>query len=77
MAKEDLIKIKGKVLEILPNATFKVQAYDKNEPLEQVILCHISGRMRQNKINILQNDFVDIELSVYDLSKGRIVYRYK
>lgn len=72
MPKEDLINLDGKVEEVLPNAMFRVK-------LEQghVILGHISGRMRQNKIQILTGDKVRVEMSPYDLSKGRIVYREK
>ena len=72
MSKEDLIPVNGIVEEVLPNAMFRVK-------LEQgaAILGHISGRMRQNKIQILAGDRVRIEMSPYDLSKGRIVYREK
>jgi translation initiation factor IF-1 len=70
--KEDMISLEGKVEECLPNAMFKVK-------LEQgpVILGHISGKMRQNKIQILLGDRVKVEMSPYDLSKCRIVYRSK
>ena len=72
MSKEDLIPVNGIVEEVLPNAMFRVK-------LEQgaAILGHISGRMRQNKIQILAGDRVRVEMSPYDLSKGRIVYREK
>lgn len=72
MSKEDVIAMEGTVQEVLPNAMFRVE-------LEQgaVILGHISGRMRQNKIQILTGDRVRVEMSPYDLSKGRIVYREK
>ena len=72
MAKEDMISLDGKVEEVLPNAMFRVK-------LEQgsTILGHISGKMRQNKIQILLGDLVRVEMSPYDLSKGRIVYRSK
>ncbi|NQT34605.1 translation initiation factor IF-1 [bacterium] len=72
MAKEEAIKVDGTVLETLPNATFQVK-------LEQghVVLAHISGRMRMHYIKILPGDKVTVELSPYDLSRGRIVYRYK
>lgn len=72
MPKEDLISLEGKVEEVLPNAMFRVK-------LEQgaLILGHISGRMRQNKIQILTGDKVKVEMSPYDLTKGRIVYREK
>jgi len=70
--KEDLISLDGKIEEVLPNAMFRVK-------LEQgaIILGHISGRMRQNKIQILTGDRVKVEMSPYDLTKGRIVYREK
>ena len=70
MSKEDVISTAGTVEEVLPNAMFRVK-------IEQgsTILGHISGRMRQNKIQILQGDRVKVEMSPYDLSKGRIVYR--
>jgi translation initiation factor IF-1 len=72
VAKEDMISLEGKVEEVLPNAMFRVK-------LEQgsTILGHISGKMRQNKIQILLGDLVRVEMSPYDLSKGRIVYRTK
>ncbi len=72
MAKEEAIKVDGTVVETLPNATFQVK-------LEQghTILAHISGRMRMHYIKILPGDKVTVELSPYDLTRGRIVYRYK
>lgn len=72
MAKEDMISLEGKVEEVLPNAMFRVK-------LDQgaMILGHISGKMRQNKIQILLGDSVRVEMSPYDLTKGRIVYRSK
>lgn len=70
MAKEDVIKMEGEVTDVLPNATFKVKL--EAGPL---VLGHISGRMRQNDIKILLGDTVEIEMSPYDLSKGRIVRR--
>lgn len=71
MAKEEAMKFTGKVIEVLPNATFKVQL----EETETVIFGHISGRLRQNHINVLLGDRVSVEMSPYDLTKGRIVYR--
>ena len=70
--KEDIITTDGYVEEILPNAMFRVK-------LEQgsTVLGHISGKMRQNKIQILQGDNIKIEFSPYDLTRGRIVFRYK
>lgn len=72
MAKEDVISLEGKVEEVLPNAMFRVV-------LEQgsTVLGHISGKMRQNRITILQGDRVKVEMSPYDLTKCRIVYRSK
>ncbi len=72
MDKEDVIKIDGIVLEQMPGAVFKVELENK-----QQILAHISGKMRINHIKILAGDKVSLELSPYDLTKGRIVYRYK
>ncbi len=72
MAKEDTITAEGVVVESLPNATFKVEL-DKGH----VILAHISGKMRMHFIKILPGDKVTVEISVYDLTKGRITYRHK
>ena len=72
MAKEDVISMDGQVVEVLPNAMFRV-VLDQGT----TILGHISGKMRQNKIQILAGDNVRVEMSPYDLSKGRIVYRSK
>ena len=72
MAKEDSFTLKGRVTEALPNAQFKV-ALDSG----QEILGHLAGKLRMNKITIIPGDAVDIEMSPYDVTKGRIVYRYK
>ena len=72
MAKEEPILVEGTVLEPLPNATFKVELDNGHE-----VLAHISGKMRMHYIRILPGDKVTVELSPYDLSRGRIVYRYK
>ncbi len=72
MAKEEPIKVDGTVLETLPNATFHVELEHGH-----VVLAHISGRMRMHYIKILPGDKVTVEVSPYDLSRGRIVYRYK
>ncbi|MCX7832652.1 MAG: translation initiation factor IF-1 [Ignavibacteria bacterium] len=72
MAKQDVIKVDGIITEILPNTTFKVRLQNGHE-----VLAHISGKMRMNYIKILQGDKVTVELSPYDLTKGRITYRYK
>ncbi|MDQ3001417.1 MAG: translation initiation factor IF-1 [Fibrobacteria bacterium] len=72
MAKQEGIQVEGRVLEALPNAMFKVELDNGH-----VILAHISGKMRKNYIRILPNDRVLLELSPYDLSRGRITYRHK
>ena len=72
MAKEDVIELEGTVLEALPNAMFKVELENGHE-----ILAHISGKMRMHYIKILPGDKVTVELSIYDLSRGRITYRFK
>ena len=72
MAKEDLIECEGVVLEPLPNAMFRVEL-----PNKKVVLAHISGKMRMNYIRILAGDKVTVQLSPYDLSRGRITYRAK
>lgn len=72
LAKEDVIELEGKVLEALPNAMFKVELENGHQ-----ILAHISGKMRMHYIKILPGDKVTVELSVYDLSRGRITYRSK
>lgn len=72
MAKQDSIQVEGTIMETLPNASFKVMLEGKHE-----ILAHISGKMRMNYIRILPGDKVLVELSPYDLTRGRIVYRYK
>ncbi len=72
MAKEQTIQVEGKVVEPLPNAMFKVQLDNGH-----VVLAHISGKMRMHFIKILPGDKVTLELSPYDLTRGRITYRYK
>ena len=72
MSKADVIEVEGTVLEKLPNAMFKVELENKH-----VVLAHISGKLRMNFIRILPGDKVTIELSPYDLSKGRIIWRDK
>jgi len=72
MAKQKSIKVDGTVLETLPNASFRVELENGHE-----VLAHISGKMRMHYIKILPGDKVSLELSPYDLSRGRIVYRYK
>ena len=72
MSKSDVIEMEGKVIEALPNAMFKVELENKH-----VVLAHISGKLRMNFIRILPGDKVTIELSPYDLTKGRIIWRDK
>ena len=72
VAKDDIIEFEGVVLEALPNAQFKVKLQN-----EHVIIAHISGKLRMNYIKILPGDKVTVEVSVYDLSKGRITWRAK
>jgi translation initiation factor IF-1 len=72
MAKEEGIQVEGVVREALPNANFKVELDNGHE-----ILAHISGKMRRHFIRILPDDKVLVEISPYDLSRGRITYRYK
>ena len=72
MPKEDAIEVQGTILENLPNATFKVEIENG-----QTILAYVSGKMRMHFIKILPGDKVTVELSPYDLTKGRITYRFK
>ena len=73
MSKQDVIEVEGTILESLPNAMFQV----KLEKNGHVILAHISGKIRMNFIKILPGDRVTVELTPYDLSRGRITYRFK
>ena len=72
MSKEDVIEVEGVVVEALPNAMFKVKLEN-----DHIILAHVSGKMRMNFISILPGDRVAMELTPYDLSRGRITYRFK
>jgi len=72
VAKENVIEIEGTVVESLPNAMFRVELENK-----YVVLAHVSGKMRMHYIRILAGDKVKVELSPYDLTRGRITYRYK
>ena len=72
MAKEDVLEMEGEVVDTLPNTTFRVRLENGH-----IVTAHISGKMRQHYIRILPEDKVIVELSPYDLSRGRIVYRYK
>ena len=72
MSKQDVIELEGTILESLPNAMFKVKLQNNHE-----ILAHISGKIRMNFIKILPGDRVTVELTPYDLNRGRITYRFK
>ena len=72
MSKEDVIQMQGEVVENLPNATFRVKLENGH-----IVLGHISGKMRMHYIRILPGDRVQVELTPYDLTRGRITYRYK
>ena len=72
MSKEDVIQMQGEIVDNLPNATFRVKLENGH-----VILGHISGKMRMNYIRILPGDKVQVELTPYDLTRGRITYRHK
>ncbi len=72
MVKEDAIEFPGTVMEILPNAMFRVRLDNEHE-----VLAHTSGKMRKNRIRVLVGDEVLVELTPYDLTKGRITYRFK
>ena len=72
MSKEDVIEVEGTILEALPNATFKVELQNGHK-----ILAHVSGKLRMNFIRILPGDKVTVEMSPYDLTKGRITWRAK
>ncbi len=72
MAKEDVIEMTGTVTELLPNAMFRVKLENDHE-----ILAHTSGKMRKNRIRVLSGDKVTVEMTPYDLTKGRIVFRFK
>lgn len=72
MSKEDTLKMKGLVTEVLPSALFRIKLENDLQ-----IIGHISGKMRKNNINVLLGDRVEVEMTPYDLSKGRITFRYK
>ncbi|WP_366508833.1 translation initiation factor IF-1 [Thermosyntropha sp.] len=72
MAKDDVIEVEGTVIEPLPNAMFRVELENGHK-----VLAHVSGKMRMNFIRILPGDRVMVELSPYDLNRGRIIYRFK
>ena len=71
MAKEDFLEFKGKVTELLPNAMFRVKLENNHE-----ILAHTAGKLRKNRIRVLTGDNVLVEVTPYDLTKGRIIFRF-
>jgi translation initiation factor IF-1 len=72
MAKEELLEFEGTIVELLPNATFRVRLDNNHE-----IIAHTAGKMRKNRIRVLAGDRVMVEMTPYDLTKGRINYRFK
>ena len=72
MAKEELLEFEGKVQEVLPNAMFRVELENGH-----IVLAHTSGRMRKNRIRVLAGDKVTVEMTPYDLTKGRVTFRHK
>ena len=72
MSKEEILEFKGKVTDLLPNAMFKVELENGQE-----VLAHTAGRMRKNRIRVLAGDEVLVQVTPYDLTKGRIIFRYK
>jgi translation initiation factor IF-1 len=72
VAQKEVIKMRGKVVEALPNTQFKIELENNLS-----IIAHISGKMRKNYIRLVPGDMVDVEMTPYDLSKGRITYRHK
>ncbi len=71
MSKQDLLEFKGKVIDLLPNAMFRVQL-EKNG---HIVTAHTAGKLRKNRIRVLQGDNVTVEMTPYDLTKGRIIFR--
>ena len=71
MAKQDFLELKGKVTELLPNAMFRVRLENDHE-----VLAHTAGKLRRNRIRVLAGDQVMVEVTPYDLTKGRIIFRY-
>jgi len=72
LSKEDILTISGTVYEVLPNAMFRVELENKHK-----IIAYLGGKMRKHDIKIIQGDLVDIEMSPYDMSRGRVIYRKK
>ena len=72
MSKQDLLEFKGKVIDLLPNAMFRVQLNDN----KQIVTAHTAGKLRKNRIRVLQGDNVTVQVTPYDLTKGRIIFRF-
>ena len=72
MAKQDLLEFKGKVIDLLPNAMFRVELIDN----KQIVTAHTAGKLRKNRIRVLAGDNVMVEMTPYDLTKGRITFRF-
>ena len=72
MSKQDLLEFKGKVIDLLPNAMFRVKLENGH-----TVTAHTAGKLRKNRIRVLQGDNVTVEMTPYDLTKGRIIYRHK
>ena len=72
MSKQDLLEFKGKVIELLPNAMFRVQLLENNH----IVTAHTAGKLRKNRIRVLTGDNVLVEITPYDLTKGRIIFRF-
>ena len=72
MSKQDLLEFKGKVMDLLPNAMFRVKLENGH-----IVTAHTAGKLRKNRIRVLQGDNVTVEMTPYDLTKGRITYRHK
>ena len=70
MSKQDLLEFRGKVMDLLPNAMFRVQLENKH-----IVTAHAAGKLRKNRIRVLQGDSVTVEVTPYDLTKGRIIFR--
>ena len=71
MSKQDLLEFKGKVIDLLPNAMFRVKLEN-----DHIVTAHAAGKLRKNRIRILQGDNVTVEVTPYDLTKGRIIFRF-
>ena len=71
MAKQDILEFKGKVIDLLPNAMFRVQLENTH-----IVTAHAAGKLRKNRIRVLQGDHVTVAVSPYDLTKGRIIFRF-